>query len=137
MELAAAVSRMPGVELAGPIDTAAVTARRDEFVGHYDDGPQVSWVEKLPATFVRGQGRLAGGRIVRVTAPDGEAKAVEARRAVVLATAATRSSLISRGERQRRLLLPPHSRNLKFWLIQVATALRSSACPRPSTVRDG
>ena len=31
-ELAAAVSRMPGVELAGPIDTAAVTARRDEFV---------------------------------------------------------------------------------------------------------
>ena len=35
MEVAAAVSRMPGVELAGPIDAAAVTARRDEFVGHY------------------------------------------------------------------------------------------------------
>ena len=86
MELAAAVSRMPGVELAGPIDTAAVTARRDEFVGHYDDGPQVSRVEKLPATFVRGQGRLAGGRIVQVAAPDGAVKTVEARHAVVLAT---------------------------------------------------
>jgi choline dehydrogenase-like flavoprotein len=49
--------RWAGGELAGPIDTAAVTARRDEFVAHYDDGPQVSWVEKLPATFVRGQGR--------------------------------------------------------------------------------
>lgn len=32
MELAAAVSRMPGVELRGPIDAAAVTARRDTFV---------------------------------------------------------------------------------------------------------
>lgn len=60
--------RWAGGELAGPIGTAAVTARRDEFVAHYDDGPQMSWVEKLPATFVRGQGRLAGGRIVRVTA---------------------------------------------------------------------
>lgn len=86
MEVAAAVSRMPGVELAGPIDAAAVTARRDEFVGHYRDEPQVSWVEKLPATFVRGQGRLAGGRIVQVAALDGAVKTVEARHAVVLAT---------------------------------------------------
>lgn len=86
MELAAAVSRMPGVELAGPIDAAAVTARRDEFVGHYRDEPQVSRVEKLPATFMRGQGRLAGGRIVQVAAPDGAVKTVEARHAVVLAT---------------------------------------------------
>ena len=86
MELAAAVGRMPGVELADPIDAAAVTARRDEFVGHYDDGPQVSRVERLPATFVRGQGRLAGARRVRVTAPDGEVRTLEARHAVVLAT---------------------------------------------------
>jgi FAD dependent oxidoreductase/MOSC domain len=54
--------RWAGGELAGPIDTAAVTARRDEFVAHYDDGPQVSWVEKLPATFVRGQGRTSWPR---------------------------------------------------------------------------
>ncbi|HEX4219487.1 MAG TPA: NAD(P)/FAD-dependent oxidoreductase [Acidimicrobiales bacterium] len=86
MELAAAVSRMPGIELAGPIDAAAVMARRDQFVGHYDDAPEVGWVEKLPATFVRGQGRLAGPRRVDVTTPEGQVRALEARQAVVLAT---------------------------------------------------
>ena len=86
MELAAAVGRMPGVELAGPIDAAAVTSRRDDFVGHYDDGAQVGWIEKLPAAFLRGQARLAGPRTVQVTGPDGETKSIEARHAVVLAT---------------------------------------------------
>jgi pyruvate/2-oxoglutarate dehydrogenase complex dihydrolipoamide dehydrogenase (E3) component len=86
MELAAAVSRMPGVELAGPIDAAAVTGRRDRFVGHYDDGPQVRGVENLPAAFLRGEGRLVGPRTVQVTAPDGESETVEAGHAVVLAT---------------------------------------------------
>ena len=86
MELAAAVSRMPGLKLDGPIDAAAVMARRDDFVGHYQDAPQVSWIEKLPATFVRGQGRLAGPRQVEVTTPEGDTRALEARHAVVLAT---------------------------------------------------
>src|SRR4051812_23276726 len=45
MELAAEVGRMPGVELRGLIDAAAVLARRDEAVSHFDDGGQVSWVE--------------------------------------------------------------------------------------------
>lgn len=86
MELAAEVSRMPGLELAGPIDARAVLARRDEFVGHYDDAPQVSWVESVQAGFVRGQGRLAGPLRVDVTAPDGGIRALRARHAVVLAT---------------------------------------------------
>jgi dihydrolipoamide dehydrogenase len=86
MEIAAAVSRMPGLDLAGPIDAAAVMARRDDFVGHYQDAPQVGWVEKLPAAFVRGQGRLAGPRRVAVTTPQGDVRALEARLAVVLAT---------------------------------------------------
>lgn len=86
MELAASVSRMPGLELSGPIDAAAVMARRDDFVGHYQDAPQVSWIEKLPATFVRGQGRLAGPRHVEVTTPEGTVRALQARHAVVLAT---------------------------------------------------
>ena len=86
MELAAAVSRMPGLQLARPIDAAAVMARRDDFVGHYEDTPQVGWVEKLPATFVRGQGRRAGARRVEVTTPEGDVRALEARAAVVLAT---------------------------------------------------
>jgi pyruvate/2-oxoglutarate dehydrogenase complex dihydrolipoamide dehydrogenase (E3) component len=86
MEIAAAVGRMPGLKLSGPIDAAAVLARRDEFVGHYQDAPQVTWIEKLPATFVRGQGRLAGPRRVEVETPEGGIRALEARQAVVLAT---------------------------------------------------
>jgi len=86
MELAAAAGRMPGLELRGPIDAAAVTARRDEFVFHYDDSGPVRDLEHYPATFVRGQGRLAGPLRVEVTDPDGGARALQARRAVVLAT---------------------------------------------------
>jgi pyruvate/2-oxoglutarate dehydrogenase complex dihydrolipoamide dehydrogenase (E3) component len=86
MELAAAVGRMPGLELSGPIDADAVTARRDEFVYHYDDSGPVRDVEHYPATFVRGQGRLAGPLRVEVTGPDGGTVALQARHAVVLAT---------------------------------------------------
>jgi pyruvate/2-oxoglutarate dehydrogenase complex dihydrolipoamide dehydrogenase (E3) component len=86
MELAAAVGRMPGVDLRGPIDAAAVTARRDEFVYHYDDSGPVRDVTHYPATFVRGQGRLAGPLRAEVTAPDGSVRGLQARRAVVLAT---------------------------------------------------
>jgi pyruvate/2-oxoglutarate dehydrogenase complex dihydrolipoamide dehydrogenase (E3) component len=86
MELAAAVSRMPGVESRGPIDTAAVTARRDEFVFHYDDSVLVRGITHIPATFVRGQGRLAGPLRAEVTGDDGSVRALQARRAVILAT---------------------------------------------------
>jgi hypothetical protein len=86
MTLRAEVSRMPGLELAGPIDAGAVLARRDEFVGHYGDAPQVSWVESVPVGFVRGQGRLAGPLRVEVTAPDGGIRVLRATHAVVPAT---------------------------------------------------
>ena len=86
MELAAAVGRMPGLKLAGSIDTPAVLARRDDFVEHYQDGAEVALLEKYPATFVRGQGRLAGPLRVDVTTAAGGPRALEARRAVVLAT---------------------------------------------------
>jgi pyruvate/2-oxoglutarate dehydrogenase complex dihydrolipoamide dehydrogenase (E3) component len=86
MELAAEVGRMPGLELRGPIDAAAVVARRDEFVYHHDDAGPVHELESLPATFVRGQGRLAGPRRVEVTGPAGAVQTLGARQAVVLAT---------------------------------------------------
>jgi pyruvate/2-oxoglutarate dehydrogenase complex dihydrolipoamide dehydrogenase (E3) component len=86
MELAAEVGRMPGLELRGPIDAAAVLARRDDFVFHHDDSGPVHELEGLPATFVRGQGRLAGPRRVAVTGPDGTVRTLSARQAVVLAT---------------------------------------------------
>lgn len=86
VELAAEVYRMPGLALRGPIDTAAVVARRDKAVSHFDDTDYMDWLRKLPATFVRGHGRLAGPRRVEVTTPDGDVRELRARHAVVVAT---------------------------------------------------
>lgn len=85
VELAAEVARVPGLTL-GPIDTAAVLARRDEAVAHLDDGGQVEWIKSVPVEFVRGHGRLDGPKRVAVTAKDGSVRTLTARRAVVLAT---------------------------------------------------
>ena len=85
MDLAAEVGRMPGLSL-GPVDAAAVLARRDEAIGHLDDSGQVGWVESVPAAFVRGHGRLAGPRRVEVTGPGGGVRTLTARHAVVIAT---------------------------------------------------
>ncbi|GAA1286909.1 oxidoreductase [Planotetraspora silvatica] len=84
--LSAEVGRMPGLALRGPIDTAAVLARRDETVSGFDDGGQVSWIENVPATFVRGHGRLAGPLRAEVTTPDGGVRTLGARHAVIVAT---------------------------------------------------
>jgi pyruvate/2-oxoglutarate dehydrogenase complex dihydrolipoamide dehydrogenase (E3) component len=86
MELAAEVSRMPGLELRGPIDPGPVMARRDAFVDHQDDTPQVRAIRHMPATFVRGQGRLVGDQRVDVAGPDGRIRTLTARHAVVVAT---------------------------------------------------
>ncbi|MEV8517373.1 NAD(P)/FAD-dependent oxidoreductase [Dactylosporangium sp. NPDC051484] len=89
MELAAEVDRMPGLQLRGPIDAAAVLAHRDETVSHRDDGHVVNAIEKFPATFVRGHGRLAGALRAEVTTPEGGTRALRARHAVVIATGST------------------------------------------------
>ncbi|GAA4572202.1 dihydrolipoyl dehydrogenase family protein [Planotetraspora kaengkrachanensis] len=86
MGLAAEVGRMPGLGLRGPIDASAVLARRDETVSGYDDGGQVNWIENIPATFVRGRGRLAGPMSVEVTKRDGGVRTLRARQAVIVAT---------------------------------------------------
>jgi len=85
MELAAEVSRMPGLELRGPIDPVPVLERRDRFVDYQDDAPQVRAIEGFPATFFRGQGRLAGPSRVEVAA-NGDSRTLTARHAVILAT---------------------------------------------------
>ncbi len=79
-ELAAEAERVPGVAT-GPLDVAAVLARRDEVVHDLDDSTQVPWLEDRGVTLVRGHGRLDGERRVRV----GDDVLV-ARRAVVVAT---------------------------------------------------
>jgi pyruvate/2-oxoglutarate dehydrogenase complex dihydrolipoamide dehydrogenase (E3) component len=86
MELAAEVGRMPGLNLDGPIDPAAVLARRDRVVSHYDDSDTVGSIGNFPATFVRGRGRLAGPLKVEATTVDGSTRAMRARHAVVVAT---------------------------------------------------
>ena len=86
MGLAAEVGRMPGLELRGPIDTAAVLARRDKVVFHLDDSGEVSRIEKLPGTFVRGRGRLSGPLQVEVATTGDEIRMLRARHAVVVAT---------------------------------------------------
>jgi pyruvate/2-oxoglutarate dehydrogenase complex dihydrolipoamide dehydrogenase (E3) component len=84
----AAARRLPGAAQAvtGEVDVAAVLARRDALTSHLDDEPQARWVGSIDAELVRGRGRLAGQRRVEVTAADGTARALNARRAVVVAT---------------------------------------------------
>ncbi len=80
VELAREVERVPGLEI-GPIDVAAVLARRDDVISHLDDAGQVPWLEDRGVTLVRGRGRLDGERRVVV---DGEQ--LTARQAVIVAT---------------------------------------------------
>lgn len=88
MELRAAASRVPGLPV-GPLDPAAVLARRDEFTSHHDDTGQVNWLTGVPADLVRGHARLAGERRVTVTLAGGGERVLTARNAVVLATGST------------------------------------------------
>jgi pyruvate/2-oxoglutarate dehydrogenase complex dihydrolipoamide dehydrogenase (E3) component len=81
VDLLAATQRMPGVE-AGPIDVAAVLARRDQFAGE-DDSSQANWLDGAGITLLRGRGRLAGERAVEVSHDDGTTTSVAARYVVV------------------------------------------------------
>ena len=80
IELTREARRVPGVTV-GPIDAAAVLARRDEVISNLDDARQVPWLDARNVTLVRGRGKLDGERRVRV----GDDVLV-ARRAVVVAT---------------------------------------------------
>jgi len=84
----AAARRVPGAAEAvtGAIDVAAALGWRDDLVGHWDDTGQLPWLEERHVTVVRGAGRLAGERVVEVTAADGGVRRLSAEGAVVLAT---------------------------------------------------
>ncbi|MFH0172669.1 dihydrolipoyl dehydrogenase family protein [Streptomyces cacaoi] len=81
--------RLPGLREAvqGPLDTAAVLARRNWFTGDWTDDGQVDWIKSIGADLYRGHGRLTGPRTVTV----GD-KVLTARHAVVVATG-TRAAL--------------------------------------------
>ncbi|MDH6213712.1 dihydrolipoyl dehydrogenase family protein [Streptomyces pseudovenezuelae] len=80
--------RLPGLSQAvqGPLDAAAVLARRDYFTSHWKDDGQVGWLDGIGADLYRGHGRLAGPRTVTVTGPDGTVRTLTARHAVAVAT---------------------------------------------------
>src|SRR4051812_26472977 len=80
VDLQREVRRIPGLAV-GPIDVAAVLARRDEVIHDQDDSGQVPWLEDHGVTLVRGRGRLEGER--RVVVGDEE---LVARKAVIVAT---------------------------------------------------
>lgn len=86
-QVLATVGRTPGLDaaLTGGIDVAAALAQRDELAGHWDDEGQLPWLDERGIELVRGRGRLAGDRLVAVTAADGSTRLLRARRAVVVA----------------------------------------------------
>jgi dihydrolipoamide dehydrogenase len=63
------------------LDASAVLARRTRFTDSWQDSSQVDWLNNAHVTLVRGQGRLAGERVVDV-----EGVRLTARQAVVICT---------------------------------------------------
>jgi pyruvate/2-oxoglutarate dehydrogenase complex dihydrolipoamide dehydrogenase (E3) component len=87
-DVLAAARRVPGAAEAvtGRLDPAAAFAQRDYMTSSWSDLGALDWVEQEGIELVRGTGRLAGERAVRVELPDGGHRDLTARRAVVLAT---------------------------------------------------
>jgi dihydrolipoamide dehydrogenase len=88
-DVLAAARRVPGAAEAvtGELDAAAAFAQRDYMTSNWSDLGALDWVEQEGIELVRGSGRLAGERTVRVERPDGGGqRTLNARRAVVLAT---------------------------------------------------
>lgn len=71
---------LPGLSV-GPLDAAAVFARRDAFTSHWDDVHQVRWVDDTGIALARGSARLTGEKQVEVGGVT-----FTARHAVVIAT---------------------------------------------------
>jgi dihydrolipoamide dehydrogenase len=95
----------------GPIDAAAVLRHRNGMVSDWDDQGQVDWVESAGITLLRGHGRLAGPRRVRVETPEGEAAELTARHAVAVCTG-TSAALPSL----------PGLDTLRYWTSREATS---------------
>ena len=84
----AAAGRVDGAKQAitGTLDSAAILARRTRFADSWKDDSQLEWLKNAKVSLFRGQGRLAGERVVEVLAHDGSATRLSARHAVVIST---------------------------------------------------
>jgi pyruvate/2-oxoglutarate dehydrogenase complex dihydrolipoamide dehydrogenase (E3) component len=72
--------------ITGPLDASAVLGRRTFFTASWKDDSQVDWLKDAHVTLVRGQGRLAGERVVEVIEAEVGATRLTARHAVVICT---------------------------------------------------
>jgi pyruvate/2-oxoglutarate dehydrogenase complex dihydrolipoamide dehydrogenase (E3) component len=70
----------------GPVDAAAVFARRDRYVTNWNDEGQAGRLKSIGAELIRGHGRLDGPRRVTVDTPVGQTLTLAARHAVVICT---------------------------------------------------
>ena len=86
------------------LDPAAVLARRDSFAHNWQDDGQVEWLKNAGIDLVRGPGRIAGDRVVKV----GDTE-LRARHAVVVATGT-------------RALVPPALAAVNPWTSREATS---------------
>jgi pyruvate/2-oxoglutarate dehydrogenase complex dihydrolipoamide dehydrogenase (E3) component len=102
----AIVQDTPGLSDPGAPDVAAVLARRDEITKDWDDSGQVSWVESVGLTLVRGHGRLAGERLVEVTVPHESQAGADADSAAGSGAGLAEAET---GEQQTRLLRARHA----------------------------
>lgn len=75
-----------GAASIGDVDPAAAFARRDRITHDWNDASQVEWATGAGIDVVRGHARLAGERLVVVTAPDGTDTEYLATHAVAVAT---------------------------------------------------
>ncbi len=85
-EALAQVRRVPAAAAAvtGEVDVEAVLRSRDAFTSSWEDDGQARWLDSVDVELLRGRGRLAGERVVEVTAPDGDVTRYEAARGVVV-----------------------------------------------------
>jgi dihydrolipoamide dehydrogenase len=90
-DVLAAAARVPGAAeaITEPIDLAPALARRDYMTSSWDDTGALPWLEEKGIELARGTGRLAGERVVDVTAGDGTTQRLVARKAVVMACGTT------------------------------------------------
>src|SRR5215207_8977771 len=72
-DVLAAARRVPGAAEAvtGRLDVAAALARRDDQTSNWDDAGALGWLDTEGIELFRGAGRLAGARVVEVTAAGG------------------------------------------------------------------
>jgi pyruvate/2-oxoglutarate dehydrogenase complex dihydrolipoamide dehydrogenase (E3) component len=87
-DVLASARTVPGAAeaLSGPLDVGAALAKRDEATSSWHDDGELPWLGEHHVRLLRGVGRLAGERVVEVTADDGTVTRLEAAKAVVLAT---------------------------------------------------